>query len=1469
MPRKLPAFPGLNVLFVCFFLAASETSAQSSAPASPQFSNIAPLITQAVDDSNLVVLRGNTHPLARPEYDQGPAPANLPMQRMLLVLKRSPTQEAALEQLLQEQQDNSSPNYHQWLTPQQFGQEFGLSDQDIQTITTWLASHGLQAINVSNGCTVIEFSGTAGQVQDAFHTSIHKYVVNGQPHYANSSDPEIPAALAPAVAGIRSLHNFPAKTMNHFAGTFQRDKQTGKLTPLRPLPIPQFYPGTNYQCGILGGSCELLGPYDLATIYNVSALWNSTTPIDGTGQTIAIVGETDINPADWTSFWNMFGVSAPTGKLNIIHNGPDPGILTDGEEAESDIDTQWSSAVAKGATIDFVVSESTETTLGVDLSAEYIVDNNLAPVMSMSYGICELFIGTSGNSYYNSLWQQASAQGISVFVSSGDQGSAVCDGGDQVAQFGLAANGFGSTPYNVSVGGTDFNDLTTISTYWNSTNNANQANAKGYIPEMTWNDSCTNQEIFPYIGVTTAEQSCNSQEGQPFVGIGGGSGGASNCISSNGQTPASCTGGYAKPVWQTGPGVPSDGKRDVPDVSFFASNGFNNSFYVICESDATGACNLNGAPISGYGGTSVSSPAFAGIMALVNQKTGQRQGNPNYVFYKMAAASGASCNSNTVPITGSNNCIFYDTPAGSTIAMPCATGSPNCSTTGPGDAYGVLTGFATTAGYDQATGLGTVNVTNLVNDWSNYAGQFKATKFSNFSLSPTTTTHGQPVTLNATVVPQTGTGTPTGTITLIANDNTSSQQAAQQVFNLNNGSVSGTTIMLPGGTNIPVTAHYSGDATFAPTDSSRFTVTINPEPSSTSGQVETYNPITGQIINSNATNIVYGTATLLRANVTNSSGNLCAPSGTQQYGCPTGSVTLSDTFNPGTGPQIVTIPGSPYSLNSEGYTEDQALFLLGGTHSIVASYSGDSSFDATGVSGSSASPDAVTVTPAITQISAYGGGPILLGNNAQITANVSAYDVTIPSPTPSNSLPSQIMQFFDGGTQISGTITYTSNYIPSSFLALMGATLNISSLSVGNHSITAQFPGDSNYAPSGSSNPVTVDVLIPTSGSLTTSSPNVTAGTPVTFNATFTPSQSFSQPMTGSVAFYTGCSGCNFIGTSTLANSQAQITSSSLPAGTYFVYADYSGDTNYGTSTASVAQTVIAINTTTSLTASSTSVQQGSSLTLTATITPAQTLSALPTGTVQFLYSNVVLGSVFVVNNQAQLATNSLPVGSDVITAKYSGDSNYASSTSSPVTVTVTGPPTFTISANPSPIVVTTPGASGSSTLTFTSMNGYANSIPLSGSLFSGLPSETTCNFNVTSVTLTASGSGSTATAIATCQTTAPSSSVAPLQFGKRPSGPVWWLPFGLAALIAGVLATALLLTNRQTPRLRPVHIAFAVLALAAVVAMSSCGGGSSGPPPPPPNPGTPVGLDSNVMITFNNAGVSPAPALNLPINVE
>ena len=395
-PSASKQFPAITLLaaIVCT-LSFNQPSIAQQPPALPDASPH-PLISQPVDETQRTVLKGNTHPLARPQFDLGTAPAALPMRRMLLVLKRSPQQESALRQLLDNQQDKSSPSYHRWLTPAEFGKQFGPTSADLQTITAWLESHGFQ-IGSTKGRTVLEFSGSASHVREAFHTTIHKYIVNGEQHWANASDPSIPSALASAVAGVASLNNFPRHSMVVSAGKFKRDRTTGKITATDPQYT---FPSGCAENNSSNNPCVYgLGPYDFATIYNVLPLWNSG--INGTGQIIAIVGETNINIQDIRDFRTLFGL--PANDPQIILNGPDPGIQAD--ETEADLDLQWSGAIAPNATIDFVISQSTETTAGTDLSAVYIVDNNLAPVMSESYGACELGLGTTGNQFYNALWQ--------------------------------------------------------------------------------------------------------------------------------------------------------------------------------------------------------------------------------------------------------------------------------------------------------------------------------------------------------------------------------------------------------------------------------------------------------------------------------------------------------------------------------------------------------------------------------------------------------------------------------------------------------------------------------------------------------------------------------------------------------------------------------------------------------------------------------------------------------------------------------------------------------------------------------------------------------------------------------------------------------------------------------------------------------------------------------------------------------
>jgi Pro-kumamolisin, activation domain/Bacterial Ig-like domain (group 3) len=1120
----------LGAMLCTLMLNALLVAQEAAAGAALQKAAGRPLLTESVDESQTTTLRGNTHPLARPESDLGVAPATLPMNRMLLVLRRSSDQETALRKLLDDQQDKTSPNYHKWLSPEQFGQQFGPTDTDIQTITAWLQSHGFE-VGSTKGRTVLEFSGSASQVQRAFHTAIHKYIVNGEQHWANASDPQIPTALTPAVAGISSLNNFPKRAMNVPAGSFWRDKAAGKIHVVKS----QFtFPTGCVENDSSSDACDYgIGPYDFATIYNVTPLWSAG--INGAGETIAIVGESNINIDDVTNFRSMFGL--PANNPTVILNGPDPGIQDD--ESEADIDVQWSGAVAPGATIDFVVSQSTETTAGVDLSAVYIIENNLAPVMSESYGECELGLGTAGNQFYNTLWQQAAAQGITVFISAGDNGAAGCDNFDasspSPAEYGLQVSGFASTPYNVAVGGTDFEDFSNPGSYWSTTNNSTtQASALSYIPESTWNDSCTNV-LFSTVGFSTnAETNCNDSRLIPSYDVPeGGSGGVSGCTTPSGSAPANCAGGYAKPAWQTGTGVPADGKRDIPDVSLFASNGFLGSFYIICQSDQTyGTCNLSSdSYFLGFGGTSVSSPAFAGIMALVNQETGSRQGNANYVLYKLAAQQPAA---------------FHDVTVG-TIAMPCATGSANCVTSVAGDEYGVLSGYNAGVGYDRATGLGSVNADNLVTKWSSVSLLPSAIAVT--SLAPTTITHGQAVNFNVTVKSQSGTGIPTGTISFEGGPTNSAEGIAS--FNLSSGTAAGSTELLPGGT-YSLIAHYPGDSTYSASDSAPVTVTVNKENSQLQTFLVTFDS-SGNILSKDTGTAVYGSPYLLRVNVENASGNLCSPGGTSGASeCPTGTVTLKDNGTP--------IDAGTYTLNSYGYFEDQIVQLSGGANTITAAYSGDNSFSASALPTGTV----LNITPAPTTVAVPTiiGGPVALGVTLQIQTNINTGSSGVS--------PSGSVTFYSNGTPLTGSVSYTpingALGQPAYLSALLIGGLNAFP-SVGTYSITAAYGGNSNYS-GATSGAYTVSVKYPTPVmTLQLSSFSVSPGSPITLTALVAPTNSSVVP-TGTISF-AGRLGPlpGPVSYSTVVdgngNSDLQATLTISPAFSDNYAAVYSGDTNY------------------------------------------------------------------------------------------------------------------------------------------------------------------------------------------------------------------------------------------------------------------------------------------------------------------
>lgn len=742
-----------------------------------QTKHVPSLITERFDETQVTVLRGNTHPLARPEFDRGLVSPSMPIEHRFLVLRRSPEQEAALEKLLAEQQDPASPNYQKWLTPVEFGQRFGPSDQDVQTIVQWLQSRGLQVASVANGRAAIEFSGTAAQVQQAFHTEIHNYEVNGKMHWANSYDPSIPSALTTVVVGVAALHDFKPKPLSHVIRTPGRNANGSAVKPLFNYPIGCTVGGT----GSSACQYQALGPADFGTIYNVSSLWTGGTT--GLNQTIAVMGQATILNSDITDLWSKFQVQR-TGDFSVYSLPQDPpqgyeAVGSFGDEGESDLDLEWAGAIAPGAPLEFVTSNNVIdssfcTVDGFPSSQSLLVPITGAPanacalgttlplpqILSLSYGSCEAAFGTSGNVFVNNMWSQAAGEGIAVVVATGDTDSANCEfpsQGSSTAQpatTGLAVSGLASTPYNTAVGGTDFNDASNPATYWNSTNSVGTLeSAKGYIPEMTYNDSCTNILWNGVVSSLTSnpEANCNlinlnvGTSSQPipyaqFIAPFGAGGGMSNCTTGDGLDVTSCGGGYSKPSWQVAPGVPNDGKRDLPDVAMFSGDGITGTFYVACQFDSNGGTDISGNPIAascnpagndfvGFGGTSGATQVFAGILALVNQHMATVKNNPNYriglanpVLYELAQQqSAASCNTSNP----GSSCVFNDITVG-TISAPCAKSSPDCVVSNSSDTIGILTCCDASTGYDLATGLGSVNVANLVNGWNGATGSSAA-----------------------------------------------------------------------------------------------------------------------------------------------------------------------------------------------------------------------------------------------------------------------------------------------------------------------------------------------------------------------------------------------------------------------------------------------------------------------------------------------------------------------------------------------------------------------------------------------------------------------------------------------------------------------------------------------------------------------------------------------------------------------
>jgi subtilase family serine protease len=672
------------------------------------------LVTTTVNDAQTVSLSGNTRPEVTTAKDLGAVADTMALTHMQLLLRRPAETEAAFTTLIDDLHNPHAPSFHHWLTASQVGADFGPNTADIAAVVTWLQGHGFTVGAIPASRMVIDFSGTAGQVREAFGTTIHALDVRGARHIANMTDPKIPAALAGVVQGVVSLHDF--------------------------RPHPQYKPRPAYTFGTTSKTYAV-SPADLATIYNITPLF--TAGITGKGQTIVLIEDTNVyNTANWKTFRKTFGLSKYTsGALTQVHPAPatgsnncsNPGVLA-GNEVEATLDVEWASAAAPDATTELASCSDTETTIGGLIAVQNLINATKPPtIISISYGECEPYNGATANAAYNTTYQQAVSEGVSVFVASGDSAAASCDDGNPEATHGITVSGFTSTPYNVSVGGTDFGDFYAkdISTYWAAKNTKAYGSALSYIPEIPWNDSCASALFAAYTGYPTTYGSGGSCANETnFLNTIGGSGGPSGCATGAPSTAGVVSGtckGYAKPSWQSVLGNPADKVRDIPDVALFASNGFLSHYYIFCDTDGSDGVSCSGKPDtwSGAGGTSFASPIMAAIQALVNEKQGSAQGNVNTVYYALAkteygTTGSTNCNSqlgNGVAAT----CIFYDVTKGD-MDLPCE-GKVDCYL--PSGTYGVLStsktnydiAYGTSVGWDFSTGIGSVNATNLVNHW--------------------------------------------------------------------------------------------------------------------------------------------------------------------------------------------------------------------------------------------------------------------------------------------------------------------------------------------------------------------------------------------------------------------------------------------------------------------------------------------------------------------------------------------------------------------------------------------------------------------------------------------------------------------------------------------------------------------------------------------------------------------------------
>jgi trimeric autotransporter adhesin len=1448
---------------------------------------VASRIVAPLDESRLTTLPGGVSMHARAEFDLGRASASTQMNSVRLVLSRSLQQEAALERFMAEQLDPHSPNFRKWLTPDQFGKLYGPSDSDIQTLVTWLQSRGFTVQPVPAGRVSIAFSGSVSQIESAFHTEIHSFNAHGEEFLSNISNPSIPSALAPVISGISQLDTIRPHPHSVRGRTGTYDAQQKHFVSADnyasvPTPFLTTGSGTSYDLYVVAG--------DAATIYDtpngLNANFHTGTSYTGSGVTIGIGGDAVIQGTTVADYRTLFVGDNKQPTISNFTSGPatcTDATSTTCDQDEAYLDNEIAGGLAPGATIHFY------TAANLSNAIEQAISDNTVDIFSLSFGECEAAMTTSENQIINDWWQQAAAQGIAVTVSSGDSGSAGCDNDntETVAKYGLQVSGFASTPYNIAVGGTDFIGLTAgFAGYVNSPSSNSAGNyyrtAITYIPESTWNDSTTTDTTIsanvPYVDSSTGKTNIVS-----------GGGGASSCSTNTNTSTVltNCTSGYAKPSWQRGAGVPSDGVRDLPDISLLAGNGFDAASWLVCTDDTgtvsgvniTANCTAqsNGSfYFFGFGGTSTSTPAFAGILALVQSsipgtpRLGQIANKTLYDLYNGPHASA----------------VFHDTTVGN-ISVPCTSGTPNCTKNTAGSYF--LTGYNTGTGYDLATGLGSVDASQLITYWSTATGPNTPTISVNLSAS--TITNTQPLTVTGSVTGSAG--TPTGSVTLTSGTYTS------PVATLS--SSGGYSIAIPAsslnvGTDT-LTITYSGDPNYA-TATATATVTVNGltptmtvTPSSTNQAANVALTVAVQVSGSGASPT--GTVTLSSGSYSTAAQTLSSgsytfslPAGTlgagtdainisysgdTTYSSLTGSATVTLTkatptvsitsYPTSVGPTTTLLnvgvyvaggaaapTGSVTLTDSNGYnggvctpvgTQSPTACtynipissIPNGTDTLTASYSGNSVFNA--ATGTLAVPVHI-YTPTMAVIAP---ATVSTGSTLQMTFTVAG---TAGNPTPTGAIGISGLQSYQGAGCTLSNGTCTATFAPGTFNS-------------GTDNISVAYSGDSYYV----SISQVVSIVVTKSTPAVTVSPSVTSASA---NSSITVKATVTGGAAGTPTGYVSLSGPGYPPAEAILSGGTftfTILPNTLSVGTDTLTVSYLGDNNYSISSSSATVTITQppIPTVTVTPASST-IDTGQSVAVTVAVTGS---GATPTGTVTLTSGSYSSSATTLTSGSATITipANTLASGTDTLSVSYSGDSVYAAgSGTASVTVMASA---FSLSGS-TPTAIN-PGSSASSTITVSSSTNYSGSVALACTLTSspaGAVDSPTCS--VTGSPITLSSSSSSATATVNFSSTAASAV-------RGGSGVAGLIKTGATTLLAFLVFLGIPARRRAWRA-----IVGTLVLIAAFSTFSACGGsGSSGGGGGGGNsiPGTTAGTYTFTVTATGTPSVSPAPTATVTLTVN